>query len=160
MLLRTIGDPDFIFKFPSLLTLFMFIWAGGIQTGIELARDLGVSKFAVRGCAVSTVAAQWHCRMFKWTSGICTIREVFAVHFGLVCNLLSWGWMPTSTLPVLASSTKGTNIINIDSCARGCGWRLMCEFAVLVRAGEVVFARVVCRRGLPLLLRHLYIHGR
>lgn len=133
MLVGRVGGPDLILE-PSLLAHVVRKVAAGVQARVEPALGRDVGELAVFCCATSTIPTQRHRGVLERTPRVLAVGEELALLFTLVRKLGRGGGMTADTFPVLAGSSKATDVAGVDRRAWGSGWRLMCKFALLVGA--------------------------
>lgn len=153
MIARARG-PDFVGESPP-LALSMLVWAARVHARIEFAGSLDMGEFAPLLRAVGTIAAKRHVGVLEMTVGVGAVREEPAHLLGLVGRLDSGRWVAAAALFVLASGSKGTNILHVDRRAFGGSGGLMSKWTVLPSASYVKPADIV---GVVVVAIHIGVH--
>ena len=152
--------PHFVSKLPPLLSLHMLENTTRVETRIELAVRLssfGMDEFAVWSRTGLSKLAQFLLWVSKYTLWVGAVREVFAVLFRVVGDLLSWRWVATGAFEILTCCSEFADITGINWRSVFSRWRLVGIGTVLLRAVLIEPAN-----GLPgwLWLGAFNLHGR
>lgn len=90
LLLSPARRPHLVAESAPLLPLGMLVMARRVETGVELAGDVDMHKFASFPSAIGTVPAHSHGWMAVWAIRVGAVREEFAILLGLIHGFLRW----------------------------------------------------------------------